>query len=291
MTGEEDTVWEHYKLAIDGVSLPPDLQLRGPIKDPKPTCPVIRSASGTDNSISSTLGAPIACLSARRLGYQLRTSRAAARARPDWFWNCFTRFRDTKNRCVELHMVPMSYVASRACSWLMAECRPPAECLGHRTSLHPPGPGIWPGESGRSQSRTGGDALLIDGRVGQRRGCRTGNIIWPADPPVPRPGGTKHATPAPCGIYDRSCRANSALSLQWRRRYRSARFAGRRSPSARLPRWRPNIFFAGDPGSGRYRNSSRCCACLLSAAQLHNRHDRGRAATANDQSRPPVPRR
>ena len=232
--------WARWDLAADGVSLPPDHELRGPAIDPGPTCPVTPLGERDGHFHFLDPRGAYRVLSARQLGSQAELL-GLLLGITTWLWTCFPRFATRKIEG-ELRMVPVGYSVSAACAWLMDQCaRQPM--FGSHIIIRRPG--VWPGEDGEPIMHCG-DALFINGMF-RAAGMRTGNTIWPADYAVDRPG-------PPCdaevGRYIQAC-----TQEYWRFRHGGGAIICLGTTTVAMlgawPRWRPSLFIGGDVGGGK----------------------------------------
>lgn len=120
-------------------------------------------------------------------------------------------------------------------------------------------PGIYRGEDGMPIVHAG-DAVLID-REWKPAGTRTGNQIWIATPPTPRPAG-----PCDHALGERLCQEIQRL---WKFRLGGApQLLVGLIATAMLGtavRWRPNAFLCGEAGSGK----SMLMDVLRAACPMH----------------------
>lgn len=177
---DDDAGWQRWDAAADGENLPPDGDLRGPAVDPWPVCPVL--PLGMHDGICHFLDyrREYHALTPRQLGSRPELL-ALCGGNAEWLWLCFPR-RATRKVGGELKSIVVGYSVSAACEWLLKACGE-QPMFGPHIVIRKPG--VWPGETGEPVAHCG-DELFIDG-VFRPAGLRTGNIIWPADPPVDRP--------------------------------------------------------------------------------------------------------
>src|SRR5579883_1738059 len=238
--GEDEDGWQRYELAVDGESLPPDGDLREPAVDPWPTCPIV--PLGMQNGICHLLDyrREYRALSSRQLASQAELMTLLG-GETEWLWLCFPR-RTTRKIKGELRSVTIGFHVQAACRWIIKACAQQAMFGPHIVIRKP---GVWPGEHGDPVAHCG-DVLFIDG-VDQPAGLRTGDMIWPADPPVARPG---QACDAQIGRH-----IQAMMQEYWY--FRSpggAILCIGVTASAMLgawPRWRPSLFIGGDVGGGK----------------------------------------
>jgi hypothetical protein len=245
--------WARWDLAADGVSLPPDHELRGPATDPGPTCPlkVLGEYDGHFHFFNPRGAYRV--LSARQLGSKADLL-GLLLGMTVWLWTCFPRFATRKIEG-ELRMVPIGYSVPAAAAWLMEQCARLPMFGPHIVFRRP---GVWPGDDGEPVVHCG-DGLLIKG-VWRPAGMRTGDIIWPSDYPVARPS-------EPCdGHVGRDIQARIQEYWQFRHGGGAIMVLGAVA-SAMLgacPRWRPCLFIGGDSGGGKsYLLETLRAMCLM----------------------------
>jgi hypothetical protein len=177
---DDEAGWQRWDAAADGESLPPDGDLRGPAVDPWPVCPVLPLGMHDGMCHFLDYRREYRALTPRQLGSRPELL-ALCGGNAEWLWLCFPR-RATRKVGGELKSIVVGYAVLAACEWLLKACGE-QPMFGPHIVIRKPG--VWPGETGEPVAHCG-DELFIDG-VFRPAGLRTGNIIWPADPPVDRP--------------------------------------------------------------------------------------------------------
>ncbi|MEJ0020708.1 MAG: ATP-binding protein [Acetobacteraceae bacterium] len=242
MNDDEDEAWQRYDAAGDGGDgLPPDGELRGPIGDPRPECPIV--CLGGRDGVYHFLDArgEHRALTARQLGSRSEQS-ALFCGDLTWRWRYFPKLAKQKVAGGESRLVVVGYSVVATAEWLLAECSH-EPIFGAQVVIRRAG--VWQGETGEPVAHCG-DELLIDDRW-LSAGLRTGNIVWVADSPVARPGEA-------CGV-DVARYIQQQLQEYWTFRYGGGAIAylgvlGSAYLGA-VSRWRPNVFLGGSPGTGK----------------------------------------
>jgi hypothetical protein len=191
-------------------------------------------------------------LTARQLGAKPELLALIGSNTP-WLWEHFPK-RTTRRVDGELRVMTVTYSAPALVEWLVKIA---AECDMFGPQLVIRKPGVWPGEDGEPVAHLG-DKLWIDHKL-HPAGLRTGNMLWPAHPPVGKPGEA-------CGP---EIGKRLQLEMQELWRFRQAGGAhmclgvvasGRLGPCAR---WRPSLFLGGDVGGGKSYLLDLLCACCV----------------------------
>jgi hypothetical protein len=120
-------------------------------------------------------------LTARQLGAKPELLALIGSNTP-WLWEHFPK-RTTRRVDGELRVMTVTYSAPALVEWLVKIA---AECDMFGPQLVIRKPGVWPGEDGEPVAHLG-DKLWIDHKL-HPAGLRTGNMLWPAHPPVGKPG-------------------------------------------------------------------------------------------------------
>lgn len=131
-------------------------------------------------------------------------------------------------------------------------------------------PGIWRGPDGMPAVHCG-DAVLL-GDAWHYAGARTGNQIWAAAPPTPRPG-------IPCDVaVARELQDQLTQYWNWSQVGAPTAIVGLLGNAylGAAPRWRPSSYFIGETGSGK----SAAHDVIVAALPLHHH--------SNDSTKPGI---